>query len=95
MKVTLTEISPIKRSMEVVVDANTVEQAYAKAFKDALKMLSLPGFRRGKVPAYMGRKYIPNQILKRDVLESIIPSAFSEGRSCFQSSVPQGSWRAW
>ena len=78
MKVTLTEISPIKRSMEVVVDADTVEQAYAKAFKEALKMLSLPGFRRGKVPAYMGRKYIPNQILKRDVLESLIPQAFSE-----------------
>ena len=39
MKVTLTEISPIKRSMEVVVDADTVEQAYAKAFKEALKIL--------------------------------------------------------
>ncbi|MGM9998338.1 MAG: trigger factor [Candidatus Bruticola sp.] len=78
MKVTLSELSPIKRSMEVVVDADTVEQAYAKAFKEALKMLSLPGFRRGKVPAYMGRKYIPNQMLKRDVLETIIPRSFSE-----------------
>ena len=72
MKVTLTEISPIKRSMEVVVDADTVEQAYAKAFKEALKMLSLPGFRRGKVPAYMGRKYIPNQILNRLLSNSVL-----------------------
>lgn len=77
MKVTLTKISPIKCSMEVVVDADTVEQAYAKAFKEALKMLSLPGFRRGKVPAYMGRKYIPNELLRDDVMKSVIPRAFN------------------
>lgn len=78
MKVTLTELSPIKRQMVVSVDAETVEQAYAKAFKEALKMLSLPGFRRGKVPAYMGRKYIPNSMLKRDVLEMTVPSSFTQ-----------------
>lgn len=76
MKVSVTELSVIQRSMEVTVDSETVDKSYDKAFKKALKMLALPGFRRGKVPAYMGRKYISNELLKRDVLEEIIPDAF-------------------
>ena len=96
MKVTVTEISPLKRSMEVIVDADTVEQAYAKAFKDALKQLALPGFRRGKVPAYMGRKYIPNSMLKRDVLEVVVPQAFREALEQEKiESVSQPDLRKW
>ncbi|MBQ7502887.1 trigger factor [bacterium] len=78
MKVSLTEVSPIKRRIEVTVDSETVEQAYAKAFKDALKMLAIPGFRRGKVPAYIGRKHIANSMLNREVIENLVPASLRE-----------------
>lgn len=78
MKVSVTEKSPIVREMEVVVDSERVENAYGKAFKEALKHLALPGFRRGKVPAYMGRKHITNGMLSRQVAEEIIPVACEE-----------------
>lgn len=78
MKVSLTEVSPIKRRIEVTVDTETVEQAYAKAFKEALKMLAIPGFRRGKVPAYIGRKHIANSMLNRDVVDSLLPASLRE-----------------
>ncbi|MBQ7529089.1 trigger factor [bacterium] len=78
MKVTLTEQSPYKRIMDVTVDADVVEKAYAKSFKGALKMLAIPGFRRGKVPAYMGKKYITDSMLTRDVAEDLLPTSFYE-----------------
>lgn len=78
MKVSLTEVSPIKRRIEVAVDSETVEQAYAKAFKEALKMLAIPGFRRGKVPAYIGRKHIANSMLNRDVVDNLLPVSLKE-----------------
>lgn len=76
MKVTVTEQSPFERVMEVTVDVDKVEDAYVKAFRDALAHLALPGFRRGKVPAYMGRKHIPNQVLNGQVADELLKNVY-------------------
>ena len=78
MQVNITEESPILRTLEITVEADRVEKAFSKAFKEALRHLALPGFRRGKVPAYMGRKHIPNQVLNGQVAEEVIPEAYAE-----------------
>ncbi|MBQ7568366.1 trigger factor [bacterium] len=78
MQVKITEESPILRAFEITVDADRVEKAYSKAFKEALHHLALPGFRRGKVPAYLGRKHISNQMLNAQVSEDIVPEAYLE-----------------
>ncbi|MDO5296241.1 MAG: trigger factor [bacterium] len=78
MQVNITEESPILRAFEITVEADRVDKAYNKAFKEALRHLALPGFRRGKVPAYMGRKHIPNQVLNGQVAEEVIPEAYRE-----------------
>ena len=78
MQVNITETSPILRVFEITVEADRVDKAFNKAFKEALRHLALPGFRRGKVPAYMGRKHIPNQVLNGQVLEEIVPEAYQE-----------------
>lgn len=78
MKVTVNEDSASKRQIEVVVEAKRVEGSFQKAFKKHLKNFSLPGFRRGKVPANMAQRYITDAGLVRDVVEDIVPQAFSE-----------------
>lgn len=78
MQVNITEESPILRAFEITVEADRVEKSYSKAFKEALRHLALPGFRRGKVPAYMGRKHIPNEVLNGQVAEEVLPEAYKE-----------------
>ncbi len=78
MKVTVIEQSASERQMEVVVDAQRVENAFQKAFKKNLKEFALPGFRRGKVPVSMASRYITDSGLVRDVVQDIVPRAFEE-----------------
>jgi trigger factor len=78
MKVNVTEKSPIERVLEVSVPQEQVEKAYEAAFRSALRHLSLPGFRKGKVPVAMGRRHITDASLTGQVLEDLLPSAFSQ-----------------
>lgn len=78
MKVNVTEKSPMERVLEVSVEKERVDQAYEKAFRTALRHLSLPGFRKGKVPVQMGRRHIPDAALTSDVLEDLVPQAYTE-----------------
>jgi trigger factor len=93
MKVTVIERSPSERQLEVVVDAQRVEGAFQKAFKKNLKDFSLPGFRRGKVPAAMASRYITDSGLVRDVIEDIVPRAFEEAtREKNLQPISQPEW---
>lgn len=78
MKVTVIEQSASERQMEIVVDAQRVENAFQKAFKKNLREFALPGFRRGKVPVSMASRYITDSGLVRDVVQDIVPTAFEE-----------------
>ncbi len=78
MKVNVTEKSPIERVLEVSVPQEEVGGAYEAAFRSALHRLSLPGFRKGKVPVAMGRRHIKDESLTGQVLEDLLPSAFNQ-----------------
>lgn len=78
MQVKVSEPSMCERTLEVTVGADQVEGAYQKAFTRAMKRLRLPGFRPGKVPAPMARKYIHDENLGTDVVEEVVPRAYSE-----------------
>lgn len=78
MQVVVSELSLFERTLEVTVDASRVENAYQKAFGRAAKRLRVPGFRPGKVPLPMAKKYITDQDLKRDVINEVVDPAFSE-----------------
>ncbi len=78
MQVTVTEKSPIERILEVTIAKDRVEQAYEAAFRGATRHLSLPGFRKGRVPAAMARRHITDDSLAGTVLEDLLPSAFTE-----------------
>ncbi len=78
MQVTVTEKSPIERTLEVTIAKDVVEQAYEAAFRSATRHLSLPGFRKGKVPAVMARRHITDDSLAGTVLEDLLPRAFTE-----------------
>lgn len=78
MKVIVSESSPSQRTLEVVLEQERVENAYQKAFGRAAKGLALPGFRRGKVPLHLAKKYITDDGLTSHVLEDLVPHAYHE-----------------
>ena len=78
MQVKVSESSPFERTLEVTVTADQVEGAYEKAFGRAAKRLRLPGFRPGKVPIPMAKKYISDEGLSGDVVDDVVPKAYVE-----------------
>lgn len=78
MQVKVSESSAFERTLEVTVATDQVEGAYQKAFGRAAKRLRLPGFRPGKVPIPMAKKYISDEGLGGDVVDEVVPKAYVE-----------------
>lgn len=78
MQVKVSEASPFERTLEVTVDQKQVDTAYERAFGKAARRLALPGFRKGKVPVNLAKKYITDEGLSSDVVEDLVPQAYRE-----------------
>lgn len=78
MKVTVLENTPVERTMEVTVDSKRVDQAYHQAFERMSRSLNIKGFRKGKVPTQIAKRYITDDGLTGTVLEGMLPKAFRE-----------------
>lgn len=69
-----------KSSIELVVDIKKefIKKEYDKAFSKLLESLQIEGFRKGKVPADIGKKHIKGEEIYREAIQSIIPSIYEE-----------------
>lgn len=61
-------------TLEVSIDAEAFEEAQKKAFSKMKNRLSLPGFRKGKVPRHMAEKFYGEGFLFEDALEICYPT---------------------
>ena len=72
------KIDDNKVSMEIEVNSELVEEALTKAYRKVVKKVSIPGFRKGKVPrSILESKYGP-EVLYEDALEILIPKAYDD-----------------
>lgn len=71
MKVSVQEISPIERSVEVQVDSAKVQQAYDKHLNDLVRNVAIPGFRKGKAPRKLAERYANRQALNETVFRDV------------------------
>ena len=79
-----TKIEKLEHNMvklDIEIDAETAEKEYNKACKRLAQRVNIPGFRKGKAPRAILEKNIGSENIKRDVLEYILPSVFSEAIS--------------
>lgn len=69
-----------KSSIELVVDIKKefVKKEYDKAFNKLLESLQIEGFRKGKVPADIGKKHIKGEEIYKEAIQSIIPGIYEE-----------------
>ncbi|MFP4660821.1 MAG: trigger factor [Halanaerobiales bacterium] len=72
------ELEGNKVQLKVEVDKTRVNAALDKAYKKVVKDVSIPGFRKGKVPRRVLESRYGKDVLHRDAFDFLIPRAYSE-----------------
>jgi len=62
----------------IEVDAQMFEEGMEKAYRKVVKQITIPGFRKGRVPRPLLEAHYGKEILYQDALEAIIPEAYEE-----------------
>jgi trigger factor len=77
MKVEVEEIGACKRRLRVEEAPAVVQQAWQRAFSRVQKQASLPGFRKGKVPASMIKLHFSDDV-RQEVARNLIPEVYRQ-----------------
>jgi len=67
-----------KIKLEIEVAAPEVDKALERAYRNVVKKINLPGFRKGKVPRHILEARFGPEIFHEDALEMLIPPAYDE-----------------
>lgn len=76
VKVSVQEVSPVEKRIEVVVPPAAVDQAFADAVRKVGRQAKVPGFRPGKIPAPVVEKMFGAQIADEVALQVINKTYF-------------------
>jgi trigger factor len=74
------DISPIKKSVEVEIPVELIERESARVTTDFARQAKIPGFRPGKVPASVVRNRFAKDI-QEEVMSRLLPLTFREAIS--------------
>ena len=64
--------------LTVEVDAEQVSQALDQAFKKVVKKVTVPGFRKGRVPRKIFETRFGVEALYEDALDILLPKAYQK-----------------
>lgn len=78
MDARLEKIENSEAHLEIEVDAATLEEGLEKAYRKVVKQVSIPGFRKGKVPRPFLEAHFGKEILFEDTLEFVVPEAYEK-----------------
>ncbi|NLM51997.1 MAG: trigger factor [Firmicutes bacterium] len=76
--VKLEKIDENKVALEIEVDEETLAKAFDQAYRKVVKKISLPGFRKGKVPRVVLESRFGPEILYEDAIEIMVPPAYEQ-----------------
>ena len=71
-----------KRTLEIEVPKETVDEEFETAYKKYRSEAKIPGFRKGKAPMDMVKRRF-KEAIKREVLETLVPKRQSSHAPCF------------
>ncbi len=78
MEAKLEKIESSEAHIEITVDAERMEEGFEKAYRKVVKEVSVPGFRKGRVPRQLLEAHYGKEVLFQDALEYIVPLAYEE-----------------
>ncbi len=77
MKVEVTELGPIKRSLKIEIPQEDVNKQFAEVYADLNRQVRIPGFRPGKAPqSLLEQRY--GKDIGEDVVRRIIPTYYEK-----------------
>jgi trigger factor len=78
MKVTPEKLEDNKAKLTIEVPEERFEKSLNKAFKEVVKKLNVPGFRKGKAPRHIVEKLYGRELFLEDAIKDVIPEAFAD-----------------
>ncbi len=78
MSVTVEKLENSMAKLTIEVDASELEKAIEKAYHKNKNKISVPGFRKGKVPRQMIEKMYGKEVFYEDAANELIPDAYSK-----------------
>ena len=78
MKTTVKKLSDTKIEIKVTLDAADLEPAKKKALENLAKEVKVEGFRKGKVPADVAAKFIPENDLNAETIDLAVRSTIMQ-----------------
>lgn len=78
MEARLEKIENSEAYISVEIDAEQFEEGLQKAYLKVVKEVSLPGFRKGRIPRQLLEARFGTEILYQDAVEYIVPKAYAE-----------------
>lgn len=78
MPVEIEALTPTKLSLTIEVELDKVKAEHEKVFHEMAREVQIRGFRKGKAPRKMIEKYVNLDLLKKEVLQRIIPTAYDQ-----------------
>lgn len=81
MKTRLEEISPVKKKLEIEIEAGEVDKRIDEAYRELKKGVRLPGFRAGKVPRKILERRFGSQVIDdvtRRLVSETLPKAVEQ-----------------
>jgi trigger factor len=78
MKVEVKKEQDSRCTVEITIEAEKVEESYAKNLQLAARNIAIPGFRKGKAPIKIAERHINKELLMRQILEELAAPALQE-----------------
>lgn len=76
MKVQVIENAPDEIKMEIEVEKETINSVTNEVFKKAGRSINIKGFRRGKTPLPILKRFLDKELVKKEIVEEVVPEAY-------------------
>ncbi len=73
--------------LEIEVSADKLEEGMEYAYRTVVKQVTVPGFRKGRVPRQLLEAYYGKEVLYQDALEHVIPGVYDEAVNVLELKV--------
>ncbi|NLJ71890.1 MAG: trigger factor [Syntrophomonadaceae bacterium] len=78
MQAKLEKVENSEAYIQIEVDSATMEEGFEVAYRKIVKMVNIPGFRKGRAPRQLIENVYGKEVLYQDALEHIVPNALEE-----------------
>lgn len=78
MSARLEKIENSEAYLNIEVNPQVFEEGLQQAYRKVVKQVTIPGFRKGRVPRELLEAHFGREILYEDAVEAVVPGAFEE-----------------